>query len=240
VKAILEISQAANQYLQAQAPWNKLKGEPEAARAILSDAADVSYLIAGLLAPVVPQLSKKLFAQLGAPPLTFSAISQASYPLLDRTRPIGTPGPLVARLEEQQVSPILGKEGEVAAPAAGATPASPGAGSDRTGEVEYSEFARMVIKVGRILSAERIPKADKLLKVSVDLGEGSPRTIVAGIAEAYQPEQLPGRNVVVVSNLKPRVLRGIESRGMLLTAGAGGKELVLVDPGSVPPGTEVK
>jgi methionyl-tRNA synthetase len=232
IKAILEISQAANQYLQAQAPWSKLKGDPEGARAILSDAADVSYLIGGLLSPVVPQLSEKLFAQLAAPPLTYAAISRASYPLLDRSRPIGTPGPLVARLEEPQVAAILAGEQE--------RPASPAAGAASTQEVDYGDFAKIVLKVGKVLSAERIPKADKLLKVSVDLGEPSPRTIVAGIAEAYQPEQLTGRNVVVVSNLKPRVLRGIESRGMLLTAGPGGKELVLLDPGSAVPGTEVK
>ena len=74
-----------------------------------------------------------------------------------------------------------------------------------------------------MLAAERVPKADKLLKLSVDLGEGSPRTIVAGIAEAYAPEALVGRKVVVVANLKPRALRGIESRGMLLAAGSGAR-----------------
>jgi len=118
-------------------------------------------------------------------------------------------------------------------------PASPGAG-DEAQPIEYDQFANVALKVGRILSAERVPKADKLLKLSVDLGEASPRTIVSGIAEAYQPEQLSGRQVVVVANLKPRVLRGIESRGMLLTAGRGGKDLTLVDPGESPPGTEVK
>jgi methionyl-tRNA synthetase len=72
------------------------------------------------------------------------------------------------------------------------------------------------------------------------VGEGQPRTIAAGIAEAYAPEQLVQRNVVVVANLKPRLLRKIESRGMLLAAGPGGKDLSLVDPGNLPPGTEVK
>jgi methionyl-tRNA synthetase len=74
----------------------------------------------------------------------------------------------------------------------------------------------------------------------VDVGEGSPRDIVAGIAEAYAPEQIVDRNVVVVANLKARAIRGVESRGMLLAAGRGGKELWLVDPGPLPPGTEVK
>ena len=127
----------------------------------------------------------------------------------------------------------------------GATQASPGAGGSTTaetvGEIEYADFAKVQLKVGKIATAERVPKADKLLKFSVDVGEGSPRTIVSGIAEAYpEPEKLVGRNVVVVTNLKPRALRGIESRGMLLTSGPGGKDLVLLDPGDMPPGSDIK
>jgi methionyl-tRNA synthetase len=107
-------------------------------------------------------------------------------------------------------------------------------------EIDYADFAKVALKVGKVLAAEKVPKADKLLKLSVDVGEGSPRTIVSGIAEAYAPEALTGRNVVVVVNLKPRALKGIESKGMLLTAGPGGKSLVLLDPGDMPPGSEVK
>ena len=107
-------------------------------------------------------------------------------------------------------------------------------------EIDIDAFARVALRVGQVLTAERVPKADKLLKMSVDVGEGSPRTIVAGIAEAYAPETLVGRKVVVVANLKPRALRGIESRGMLLAAGSGGASLRLVDPGDLPPGSPVK
>ena len=87
-----------------------------------------------------------------------------------------------------------------------------------------------------MLAAERVPKADKLLKLTRGPGRGKPRTIVAGIAEAYSPEALVGRKVVVVANLKPRTLRGIESRGMLLAAGSDGASLRLVDPGTSRPG----
>ena len=93
--------------------------------------------------------------------------------------------------------------------------------------------------MGKVLTAERVPKADKLLKLTVDMGEPAPRTIAAGIAESYQPEQVVGRSVVVVSNLKPRTIRGIESRGMLLAAGPHEGKLSLVDPGPLPPGSEV-
>jgi len=107
-------------------------------------------------------------------------------------------------------------------------------------EIDIDAFARVALRVGQVLAAERVPKADKLLKLTVDVGEGSPRTVVAGIAEAYAPETLVGRKVVVVANLKARALRGIESRGMLLAAGEGGASLRLVDPGDLPPGSPVK
>ncbi|PZR13504.1 MAG: glutamine--tRNA ligase [Archangium gephyra] len=118
-------------------------------------------------------------------------------------------------------------------PKAAAAPAAP------PSEIEFGDFAKVALKAGKVLTAEKVEKADKLLKLSVDLGEGAPRTIVSGIAEAFTPEQLPGRNVVVVVNLKPRALKGIESRGMILASGSG-KSLQLINPGDVPPGSDVK
>lgn len=261
IRVITEIASAANGFLQTAAPWAQVKKDAEVARADLSDAADVAYLLGALLAPVTPRLSEKLFAQLGAEPLTFQALEGAKYPLLDRSRPIGTPEPLLPRLEEERVNAIIKlPEGAAAPQAAEARPAkaaktekkpaeapaatqaaAPSAGAaESPGEIEYDDFAKVVLKAGKVLAAEKVQKADKLLKLTVDVGEGSPRTIVSGIAEAFAPEALTGRNVVVVANLKPRKLKGIESRGMLLTAGPGGKELSLLDPGDVAPGSEVK
>jgi methionyl-tRNA synthetase len=259
IRIITEISQSANGFLQTAAPWAKVKTDAEAARADLSDAAEVAYLLGALLTPVIPRVTEKLFAQLNAPPLTFEALATARYPLLDRSRPVGTPEPLLPRLEEERVNAILGQPPAAAEPAkeekkgkgdkgekkaaepkpAEAKAAAPAAEA-APGEIEIGDFGKVVLKVGKVLAAERVPKADKLLKLTVDLGEGQPRTICSGIAEAFQPEQVQGRNVVVVANLKPRMLRGIESRGMILTAGPGGKDLSLLDPGDMPPGSEVK
>jgi methionyl-tRNA synthetase len=263
IRVITDISQSANGFLQNAAPWAKVKTDPEAARADLSDAAEVAYILGALLTPVIPRVTEKLFAQLNAPPLTFEALATARYPLLDRSRPIGTPEPLLPRLEEERVNAILGGQ-----PAAAAEPAKEAketkkdakgkgdkaekkaaepkaaepapAAEAAPGEIEIGDFSKVVLKVGHVLAAERVPKADKLLKLTVDLGEGQPRTICSGIAEAYTPEQIQGRKVVVVANLKPRMLRGIESRGMILTAGSGGKDLSLLDPGDMPPGSEVR
>jgi methionyl-tRNA synthetase len=225
-----------------------VKTDPEVARADLSDVSDVVALLATFLAPIVPSVTEKLFSQLGTAPVTFADLAGARLPLLPRGRPLGTPAPLLPRLEEAQVNRLVPPEelARLAAVSGKTSPAtaSPGAPAvakeSAADEIDIDAFARVALRVGQVLAAERVPKADKLLKMSVDVGEGSPRTIVAGIAEAYAPETLVGRKVVVVANLKPRALRGIESRGMLLAAGSGGASLRLVDPGDLPPGSPVK
>lgn len=242
LKVILELGDAANRFVAQREPWKLLKTDPEAARAVLSEAAEIVYLLTALLDPVVPALAERLARQLNRPKLTFKALAQARYPLLDRGTPIGEPEPLIGRVDPALVAKLIqppeisGALAEKAKAPKQVAETSPAA----VAEIDYADFAKVVLKAGRVLSAEKVPKADKLLKLSVDLGEGAPRTIVSGIAEAYAPEQVTGRNVVVVANLKPRVLKGIESRGMLLTAGAGGKELRLLDPGDASPGAEVK
>ena len=137
-----------------------------------------------------------------------------------------------AWVKEKEVAapppPKAAKEKKLEAP-----PAAP------PSEIEFGDFTKVSMKAGRVLAAEKVEKTDKLLKLSVDLGEGAPRTIVSGIAEAFTPDQLIGKNVVVVVNLKPRALKGIESRGMILAAGSG-KSLQLINPGEVPPGSDVK
>jgi methionyl-tRNA synthetase len=238
VRGATEISQSANQFLQARAPWAKVKTEPEVARQDLSDAAELAYVVAGLLQPVVPTISERLFAQLDAPPLTFAALERASYPLLDRSRPVGTPAPLLARMEEAQVKSLILPAPD--GPASVAHSAPPTTEAAVAKAVSYEEFARVALRVGLVRAAERVAKSDKLLKLTVDVGEPEPRTIAAGVAEAYAPEALVGRRVVVVANLAPRTIRGVLSQGMLLAAGPGGAQLKLVDPGDLPPGSEVR
>ena len=186
---------------------------------------------------MVPQLAEKLAAQLNRKKLTFQALETAKYPLLDRAAPIGEPSPLINRIEEETVAKLIlpVDAAKPAAPKKAEKPeakAAPQAPAGPPPEIEYADFAKVSLKAGKVLAAEKVPKADKLLKLSIELGEGAPRTIVSGIAEAYAPEAVVGKTVVVVTNLKPRALKGIESRGMILTAGSGGKDLVLLDPGA--------
>jgi len=132
---------------------------------------------------------------------------------------------------------------------AGETPALPVKkealpGQNETGEglIEITDFSKIDLRVGEVRSAERIPKADKLLLMTVDIGEEKPRQILAGIAQYYEPEQLVGRKIVVVANLKPRKLRGYESQGMLLAASVGeeGKPVIASFGEDVPNGARLK
>jgi methionyl-tRNA synthetase len=97
------------------------------------------------------------------------------------------------------------------------------------------------LRAGTITAAEKIPKADKLLKLAIDIGEAQPRTIVSGIAQHFTPEELPGKQVLVLCNLEPRKMRGVESQGMVLMAEDAEGKLVFVQPGrAVPSGAEVR
>ena len=107
------------------------------------------------------------------------------------------------------------------------------------GEITIEEFARLDIRIGKVLKAERIPGSRKLLRLEVDLGEGEPRQLVAGLAGFYEPDELVGMNIVVLTNLKPKKIMGVESRGMLLAADVNGRPVLLTVEEDVPPGTKV-
>jgi methionyl-tRNA synthetase len=108
--------------------------------------------------------------------------------------------------------------------------------------IDITDFAKIDLRVGEVRTAERIPKADKLLLLTVDIGEEKPRQILAGIAQYYEPEKLIGRKIVIVANLKPRKLRGYESQGMLLAASVGeeGKPVLATFAEDVPNGARLK
>jgi len=105
--------------------------------------------------------------------------------------------------------------------------------------INFEEFQKIDLRVGKIIEAEKIEGTDKLLKLKVDLGEEE-RQLVAGIAKFYQPEDLIGKEIVVVANLEPKTLRGVESQGMLLAADVEGKPVLLKPDQEVPPGTKIR
>src|SRR5215469_2967275 len=107
------------------------------------------------------------------------------------------------------------------------------------GLISIETFAQVDLRVGQIVVAERVPNADKLLRLEVDLAEAEPRQLLAGIAEWYAPENLVGQKIIVVSNLQPRRMRGLESRGMLLAADADGRPMLATVPAQTPNGARL-
>jgi methionine--tRNA ligase beta chain len=106
-------------------------------------------------------------------------------------------------------------------------------------EMNINEFFKLELRVAKVLTAEAVPNTDKLLKLEVDIGTEK-RQLVAGVAQVYEPEALIGKNIIVVANLQPARIRGVESRGMLLAADAGGRPIVATFEEDVPPGTRVR
>ncbi|MDD3927216.1 MAG: methionine--tRNA ligase subunit beta, partial [bacterium] len=121
-----------------------------------------------------------------------------------------------------------------------ATPAGKKGATPVKETIKYEDFARVDLRVARVVAAEKVEKADKLLKLEIDLGEESTRTIVAGVAAYYTPEEMIGRQIVVVANLEPAVIRGVASNGMLLAASDQEKVALLAPDLMMTPGTQVK
>jgi methionyl-tRNA synthetase len=246
VRAIVELGEKANKFVQDQKPWETAKADPETARRDLSTVADVLYAIGAMLSPIVPTIAEAIFAQLDAAPLTFKELEdfeRTPQALLAAGHEIGTPTPLIARLDAALVDRLIvvpPQPSEAALPKVEVT--SAWATAPAKPAVAFDDFGKLDLRVGKILTAERVPKADKLLKLSVDLGEAAPRTIAAGIAQAFgdDPSTLVGRQVAVLANLPPRQIRGIESCGMILAAGdpKTGLSLLGIDE-AIAPGTPI-
>jgi methionyl-tRNA synthetase len=121
-----------------------------------------------------------------------------------------------------------------------ATQASPEAAPPQPSLITIDDFAKIDLRTAKILEAEKMPKSQRLLKLKVDVGEGEPRTILAGIAESYEPEQLVGKSIVIVANLAPRKMMGLESQGMVLAASPDGGKAIVLNSEPSSPGTRVR
>jgi len=212
----------------------------------LYHSADALRVIAALVTPVMPEAASRIRAMLGIAQEGWTALEPGT--LAPGTR-LGAVEPLFPRIEktveelramttEGEQKPI-GGAGEPAAPGAtqavgaGVTPAE-------DNRISIDEFMKVELRVAKVLEAEAVPKSKKLVKMKVDVGTEQ-RTIVAGIAEGYQPEQLVGRTIAIVFNLKPAKLMGIESNGMVLAASVdGGKPVLVAFDQEVPPGARVR
>ncbi|SDF01544.1 methionine--tRNA ligase [Sporolituus thermophilus] len=228
----------ANKYIDETAPWALAKDAAKKSRlnTVLYNLAEVLRIVSILISPFMPATAPKIWSQLGIEEnLGDMRLDDAQrWGRLKAGTRVNKPEPIFPRIEVK-----ADEEPETAAtrrpPVAAAPMPAP---AEQANEITIDEFAKMDLRVAKVLACEKVPKADKLLKLTVDLGTEQ-RTIVSGIALHYKPEDLVGKNVVLVANLKPAKIRGIESRGMVLAASNGDK-LVLVDAPDMPPGSKVK
>lgn len=248
IKDVWNLIGRANKYIDETAPWILAKDPAQAERlqAVMYNLAEVLRIIAILIAPFVPVTAPKIYEQLGLgnPESFFMADAvwgklatgtkvQKGEPLFPRIE-VTEAGETVIAVTKKTAAKAIKAEAPKAEAKKEAKPAAAAAG-----EITIDDFAKIDLRVATVVAAERVPKTDKLIKLQVKIGDEE-RTIVSGIAQHYEPENLIGKNVIVIANLKPAKLRGIESRGMVLAASDGEGNLVLADAPGIASGSKVK
>ncbi|MBX7186035.1 MAG: methionine--tRNA ligase [Vicinamibacteria bacterium] len=248
----------ANQWIVQTAPWNVAKDPARAAElnAFLYRLAERVRVLALLASPVIPSSAGKVLDMLGIPKES-PARTSAAWGLLAPGQPLGPITPLFPRIELKKAAPAaeekthtVNDDKELApttAPATDGPKQSPPLTTTATAPAAPPEselvgieaFGALDLRVARVTAAEKIKGSKKLLKLQLDVG-GVPRQIVSGIAEAYEPEQMVGRTIIIIANLKPAKLMGVESHGMLLAATVDGKAVLAGFEKDVPSGTRVK
>jgi methionyl-tRNA synthetase len=260
-----------DKYITDSQPW-KLAKEPdgkERLSPVIGTAYEGLRHLVMLVAPALPESTRLIWQEMGleGDPLQVNP-DLAAWGQSGTTKRLSKPTPAFPKLDKEklmeqinQESGPAAKDGEQAASAsepaaapspatsspatsspATSSPATTGAQASASGVISIDDFAKVELRAATVLEAERVPKADRLLRLVVDLGESSPRQILAGIAAYYSPEDVIGRKIIVVSNLAPRKLRGLESNGMLLAASIGeeGKPVLATFAEDVPNGARLK
>ena len=260
VAAAFRLVDATNEFIAASEPWTLAKdpGKEDQLTGVLFDAAEAVRIAAVLLLPVMPAAGAEMLRRAGEEtPVAQIRLDSAAWkntprhlvkgPALWPRLEVGTSASAddasgEKSVSDQPVAPAAPAPDAPLAPNAPSASASAPAGAtaDKPAVVTIDQFMAIELRVAKVLAAVRVPKSKKLIEMRVDAGTDE-RTIVAGIAEAYEPEALVGRKIVIVHNLAPAKLMGIESKGMVLAASAEGGKPVLIDPGQdAAPGTRVR
>ena len=251
VASAYRLISAANEFIAETQPWALAKDESRAGRLseVLYDVAEAVRVAAVLLLPVMPTSAAEILRRLGekTPPAELRLDTAAAWrasgereilnagALWPRIDPVK--GAIVSDTPEQQAAAAPPVATEAGIRPSDPPPSPAAAADDR---ISIDDFMKVQLKVARVLAAERVPKSKKLVQLKVDVGEPEARTILAGIAESYEPDQLVGRTIVVVANLKPAKLMGIESNGMVLAASPEGGGALLLNAEPATPGTRVR
>jgi methionyl-tRNA synthetase len=234
IKEVWALISRTNKYIDETAPWALAKdpAQKERLNTVLYNLAETLRVVAILITPFMPNTAPKIWQQLGIE-RDFGSTSLAdakSWGGLVAGTKVAKPEPIFPRIEEEKVAEPTQKVSAAKSLAADK--------EQQSDLISIDEFAKMDLRVAKVLAAQKVKGADKLLTLTVDLGTEE-RTIVSGIAKHYTPEQLVGQNVVMIVNLKPAKIRGIESRGMVLAASSDETLTVVTAPG-MKPGSKVK
>jgi len=256
---------AVDKYIVENEPWALGEKQDEESRSrlatILYTSAEALRIVTALAHPVIPDATSRIWSQLGLDDIRKFPLSELKWGQLELGAKLGSVQPVFPRadksaiermqkMEEQQRSALTDAQPDAPAqttavpvastPPVAATPTAKSAATVPDGKISIDDFAKIELRVGQVKAAEKVKGADKLLRLEVDLGTEI-RQVVAGIAESYAPELLIGRKVVIVANLAPRKLRGLESNGMIVAASPeGGKAVLASFLEDVPVGTRLK
>jgi methionyl-tRNA synthetase len=249
LEAVWSLISAVDKFIVQHAPWKLSRQQDDASQgeldATLYTAAEALRIVTALLYPVMPELTPKIWKQLGmSGPLDAVRLDSLQWGGLPTGQPIGEIAAVFPRLEAKDViEKMRAIEEQVTAYQAGlfGKTAEPAPAIDLAPSIAIDDFLKVDLRVGQVLTAQAVKGSTKLLHLTVEIGEPKPRTIVAGIAEAYTPEQMIGRKVVIVANLQPRKLKGIESQGMIVAASvADGKPVLAGFHEDIPVGARLK
>ncbi len=228
-EAIMNLAKRCNKYIDETTPWALAKDESNSKRlsAVLYNLLECIRLLSIMLSPIIPTSSESIKAQLGTDnaELTFGAVKEYS---------VGEATPLFARLDTAKVLEEIAAEQEAMKKAAEAENVA------KIAEISIDDFAKVELKAAKILKCEPVPKAKKLLKLNLDDGSGNERIVASGIAKWYTPEDLIGHTVVLVSNLKPAKLCGVESCGMILAADCSEDDVKVLFIDNIPAGSKIR
>ena len=244
---VFKLISRTNKYIDETAPWVLAKEEANRPRlaTVLYNLLECVRIAGILLAPFMPATSPKIFEQIGAPAEASTYESAGTWGLLPAGVTVRKGEGLFPRIDVAKELEALEKARAAAVEKAAAAEKKPAAREEKpegvASLITIDDFAKVQLRVAQVTACEPVPTADKLLKLTLDDGSGTPRQVVSGIHPWYEPEALTGRKVIVVANLKPAKLRGVESNGMILAADAGENDVkvVFVDE-SVPCGSVVR
>lgn len=235
--AVISLARRSNKYIDETMPWVLAKDEAQKPRlgAVLYNLLESIRFLAVLLQPFMPETAEKIFAQLNTDCKDYASLS--AFGGLHAGDKVGEPVPLFGRIDaEQMIQQLKAKQEAAAAPAQ--EPAQEAI--QLAPEISIEDFAKVELRVAKVLSAEKVKKSSKLLCIQLDDGMGG-RQVVPGIAKWYKPEDLVGKKVIVVANLKPVKLCGVESNGMICAADLpDGSVRVLFADDSMPCGAKIR